>query len=325
MANSTETKELKRVSELWFEDADVIFQAGRKLFRVHRSILSARSPVFRDMFSVPPPIHEAGTSTEETLDGCTLIQLPDSEDDVLPFFLAIFDSSYFDSPPLEVSMDVVISILRLAHKYDVKFLSRRAIAHLNPVFPTEMVTFYYPSGTTTNEPRNDAMKLSLFEVMEVAFKADVSWILPSAFLWTVELKLSTILKSDQWNYLSPDLQEGYIINRERYIQARERAMDWLHVLPSKDGCSSPARCAEMKQWYVDRSQELVDTSGKILFFPPGSPRRHRLELTFCSRCASDAAKLSEQAVKKLWDNCPKYLGLHGWDMLIKEKADFMAS
>ncbi len=63
-----------KVPELWFTDADVVFQAGAKLFRVHRSILSARSTVFKDMFSIPHPNSERVVNED---DSYTLIHLPD--------------------------------------------------------------------------------------------------------------------------------------------------------------------------------------------------------------------------------------------------------
>lgn len=79
----------EKVQELWFDDADAIFRTGSKAFRVHRSILSARSTIFADMFSVPQGTQTlAAMSTKPTI-----IDLPDAEMDVYFFFLAIFDAS----------------------------------------------------------------------------------------------------------------------------------------------------------------------------------------------------------------------------------------
>lgn len=81
---------LEKVPELWFADADVVFQAGPKLFRVHRSILSARSTIFNDLFSVPHPDSERVVNADEG--SYTHIHLPDDATDVHRFFLAIFDA-----------------------------------------------------------------------------------------------------------------------------------------------------------------------------------------------------------------------------------------
>lgn len=79
----------EKVPELWFTDADVVFKAGTKLFRVHRGILSARSTVFNDMFSLP---HTNGERIVNSDDSYINIHLPDDSTDVHHFFLAIFDA-----------------------------------------------------------------------------------------------------------------------------------------------------------------------------------------------------------------------------------------
>ena len=80
-----------RVLELWFEDANVIFQAESSLFRVHKGILQARSSVFRDMFALP---QATAPPESDLMDGCILIQLPDAAKDIHYFFLAIgYDAS----------------------------------------------------------------------------------------------------------------------------------------------------------------------------------------------------------------------------------------
>ncbi len=78
---------LEKVPELWFADADVVFQAGEKLFRVHRSILSARSSIFNDMFSVPQPDTERIVNAG---DSYVHIHLPDDATDVTPILLGHF-------------------------------------------------------------------------------------------------------------------------------------------------------------------------------------------------------------------------------------------
>ena len=80
-----------RVLGLWFEDANVIFQAENSLFRVHKGILQAHSSVFRDMFAIPQTTTPLDS---DVMDGCTFIQLPDVAEDIRCFFLAIgYDAS----------------------------------------------------------------------------------------------------------------------------------------------------------------------------------------------------------------------------------------
>lgn len=41
--------------EVWLDDGNVVLVAGGTAFRVHQSILSRNSDIFRDMFTVPQP------------------------------------------------------------------------------------------------------------------------------------------------------------------------------------------------------------------------------------------------------------------------------
>jgi hypothetical protein len=60
-----------------FDDGNVMIKVGCKQFRVHRSVLSAQSPVFRDMFSLCD-VSESGSIAGELPE----VSLSDSEEDV---------------------------------------------------------------------------------------------------------------------------------------------------------------------------------------------------------------------------------------------------
>lgn len=73
-------------SEIWFDDGSVVLQAENTQFRVHRSMLSRHSEVFRDMFTMPHPAGEA------LVEGCPLVCLPmDSAEDVKNMLTALYD------------------------------------------------------------------------------------------------------------------------------------------------------------------------------------------------------------------------------------------
>ncbi|KAJ7661176.1 hypothetical protein B0H17DRAFT_953746, partial [Mycena rosella] len=124
---------LHRVEELWFEDDNLIIRAEDSLFRVSRGVLAARSPVFRAMlFGMPQP----NPGNAVTMYGCPMIQLPHRAADVEYFLKAIFDSEFFLPPPEKSLFCVVLGVLRLAHEYDVKFLLKRALLHLETFYPS---------------------------------------------------------------------------------------------------------------------------------------------------------------------------------------------
>ena len=74
-----------RPTELWFDDGNNVIQAGNYQFRIHRSILSARSPVLRRIFSEPVP---EGT---KSIEGCPVMCLQDHGEYLKNFLMAIYD------------------------------------------------------------------------------------------------------------------------------------------------------------------------------------------------------------------------------------------
>lgn len=85
---------------LWFHDGNVILQAGFSLFKLHTSILGARSAVL-DKFLNWGQVSESSAAT--FLEGCVLeghrvVKLADNGPDAKHFFLAIYDSGSVLTP-----------------------------------------------------------------------------------------------------------------------------------------------------------------------------------------------------------------------------------
>jgi hypothetical protein len=70
---------------LWFEDGNVVLQAGGMLFRVHRTILAKTSPVLKDMLDVPEQ------PSRNIVDGCLTIHLSDAGKDVEHFLTVLYN------------------------------------------------------------------------------------------------------------------------------------------------------------------------------------------------------------------------------------------
>ena len=82
---TSRSEPIQRPASLWFDDGNHVIQAENYHFRIHRSILSARSPVLRRLFSEPVP---EGT---ESIEGCPVTHLQDRGEDVKNFLMAIYD------------------------------------------------------------------------------------------------------------------------------------------------------------------------------------------------------------------------------------------
>lgn len=73
----------------WFEDGNLVVQAGSKRFRIHRGVLAKASPIFGDML-----IAGDATASRDVYDGCPIVELlgddPEGIENVLK---ALYDRS----------------------------------------------------------------------------------------------------------------------------------------------------------------------------------------------------------------------------------------
>ncbi|KAJ7142085.1 hypothetical protein C8R43DRAFT_1131078 [Mycena crocata] len=148
----TALTEPQRVQDLWFEDGNIVIQAGNSQFRVFRGILAARSPVFEDMFSLPQP------ADSEAVDGCPCFR-------------------FFKPYPYSTEFNIIFGCLRLGQKYEVDSLRRRALVHFSSRYATSLSEYVVPQPSWNRE--HDAE--GHIEVIQLARVATAPWILPLAF------------------------------------------------------------------------------------------------------------------------------------------------
>ncbi|KAJ7165467.1 hypothetical protein C8R43DRAFT_878512 [Mycena crocata] len=157
-------------SDIWFKDGTVVLQAERTLFRVYRGVLASQSSIFHDTFGMPQP------AEEPLYEGCPILVLQDSPDDVRSFLLAIHDAGYFINSPVN-GIQTLSGLLRLATKYDVGHLRDRMISILASIYPTslpEWVLRQCPAGYEEHDGDD-------FIALNLALEVDVYVILPSIY------------------------------------------------------------------------------------------------------------------------------------------------
>ena len=70
------TSNLRKESDVWFSDGSIVIAAADNVaFRVHKSILSRRSEIFSDLFS----LLNADEATSETTEACPVVRVSDSD------------------------------------------------------------------------------------------------------------------------------------------------------------------------------------------------------------------------------------------------------
>ncbi|KAJ6480323.1 hypothetical protein C8R45DRAFT_1005190 [Mycena sanguinolenta] len=305
---------LHRVPELWFEDDNLILRAENTLFRVSKGVLAARSSVFRDMLSFPQSRNSNGEDEEDVIEGCPVVRLHDAPQDVTCFLRAIFDSSFFEPPPAKTDLAAITGILRLSHKYDVQYLRRRALLHLDTGYPTSLAV-YEVSGSETFS--SDGLDDSLLTI-HCASEVNATWLLPTAFYFLCYSDLPLILASPRWPLLSPVDQATALAAYTRQRLACPPVLPFLRI-PFTEGCTSLDRCSAYRAAY------LLDVQSWNISDPLGSYKEWSpFEGKICGYCLAESEKYHRAARRGLWEELPGIYGLPGWEVLERMKAEALA-
>jgi len=108
------------------DDADIVLRASRcetpREFRVHKTILSIASPVFKDMFDIPQPV----SPTTPTGAATPVIDLDDTSEDLENFLRMIYPFGFPTTPTL----DAISRALVILDKYQVQGASLRPLRSL---------------------------------------------------------------------------------------------------------------------------------------------------------------------------------------------------
>ncbi|KAF8125526.1 hypothetical protein K438DRAFT_1012961 [Mycena galopus ATCC 62051] len=287
--------EPKRVEDLWFSDAALILRAEDTLFRVHSGILGARSSVFRDMLVFP---QLPSGPDEDTVDGIVVVRLHDSEAEVEVFLRAIFDSGFFKPPPFAVDFTTVIGVMRLAHKYDVPYLFRRALSHLDSIYPTDFSAFI---ALKTEKTEHHITEYYSCESDRATLQA--------ASEGCVDFEDAVALDT-----LDPRHKEICLAAMSDFSRAAASTHRFLKDLPDSC-CVQVSQCKELiamahytLTWLSYEGYELDPLSNWAL---------GDMDETACSACIPFGRKEFEEEQNRFWNDLPHIFKLPEWTELIE--------
>ncbi|KAJ7604133.1 hypothetical protein FB45DRAFT_851340 [Roridomyces roridus] len=330
-----------RAPELWFEDGNIVIQAENSQFRVHRGILAACSPVFQDMLSFPQP------PDSDLVDGCPIVRLPDSAEEVDVFLKALFQPNYFMPFPAKTEYAIIRGCLRLGNKYGVDHLRIRALVHLSSRYRTSLAEWdavsyesVFRSSGQTPRPLSEIAswpKVTAFadgiSLIQLAREVGALWLLPTAFYrlasgWGNNLPepgRDLLFERIQTNLESPDLVAfvtGY------GLQSQAAAADMLLAIflrpVNVPGCPSTESCTRLRIMAANFSREFLGMC-------PADPlkiemwrimlKEENTRLEFCSVCGAALQEVHKAARQAFWDKLPSMYGLPPWEELEKMKVE----
>ncbi|KAJ6575563.1 hypothetical protein DFH09DRAFT_1361754 [Mycena vulgaris] len=295
--------ELVRSAEFWFDDGTVVLQVENTLYRVYRGLLSSRSTVFYDTFSIPQP-----TEDGNEIEGCPVIQLHDSAKDFTRFLKALHQYGAYPLPCPVAGMNELVSVLRLSDKYDVPVLRDSMLSIMSLIYPS---TFdKWPTRTTP--PGYRALTSDDLVALAIAVKMEIRSVLPVVMY---DLCCSTELASGNASTRrikigDAEYRDKCIAAIPRLMAAQKAGLGYL-TRDEDNNCGSPAECdAERLRWLA---LELEDP---VLDPLAEEAEESWLSFALCPPCLGAAKVAHIDARRKLWDALPDIFGLGTWEELL---------
>lgn len=256
MADTTSGEGHIHDPDFYFEDGNIVLSAkytenDTAFFRLHKSILVKHSPVFADMFAMPPP------PTTDQYDGVPLVEMPDDANALRDFIAFLYDP---ECVPVHTRVSTIYStglhrrisgilnrqdftpeIMKptlLAKKYQVDWICNLVASQLLKRWPTtlegwdavnedveneEVRTMYGPWDPTWED---GTLTLRQFpepvSSIRLARECGVPAVLPFAFLHLLRLPLEDEPDFPTGNPLLPSQEDWH-----RLALARERIGKWF--------------------------------------------------------------------------------------------------
>ncbi|KAF5312195.1 hypothetical protein D9619_003820 [Psilocybe cf. subviscida] len=217
---------LQKINNIWFDDGNLVVIAGRKVFRLYQGLLARRSPVLRDMLSIPQP--EASTAIDDAdrtviqalnldVKDCAVVRFTDKPQEVEWFLSGFLGDSLITQ--YSANIPALTGILRLATKYEVNFLRKWAVVRLEQLMsitsdpdPDELIQLM------RREEKDKKWMNGLFPLIDVAITVGVPWVLPGVFWRLQAASLVNILYHPEWKEFPEGRKSQFLLCRE-YAQA----------------------------------------------------------------------------------------------------------
>lgn len=147
------------------------------------------------------------------------------------------------SPPTKTEGDVVVAVLRLAHKYDVHFLRRCALEHLSTMFCMSLEDYH--DGSTASYTFHSFAD-GVLKTIKVLVEVDALWMLPDAYYSLFSPGLQAILSAGaSWDGLgkSEKTNRLRLFSHSVQMQPCTTSLSFLSLSSIEDPpCKDPRIC-----------------------------------------------------------------------------------
>ncbi|KAL1664694.1 hypothetical protein GGF50DRAFT_114845 [Schizophyllum commune] len=308
-------------SDVWLHDGSIVLQAENTQFKIYEGLLARHSQIFADMIAVVHPQND-----EHTVEGCNVVVLSDSAQDVRFMLLWLLDPRPYTSKP---TVSNILSALRMGHKYMVVPLWDDAVERLQAEFPSTLEAFHARnaevwSAILPEDKQNDILRLS-----EAVRDARLNTLLPMVYYRVLQACSLTIISNGgaERNAETPTCIS--LESRVMLLAARARVIEDYRMsqnrftLYGSDECDQEEECAEVrnscKLMIWSRLTGFgVATSDPALNILSKWSKEEQTKLRLrglCVRCIQEMEETYEGNQEITWQKLPSYFGLCAWEEL----------
>ncbi|KZP23502.1 hypothetical protein FIBSPDRAFT_930555 [Athelia psychrophila] len=310
-------------SDMWFEDGNIVLQAERTQFKVHRGTLVQNSSVFSDMLSFPQPPGPASM-----VEGCPVVQLSDSANDMTFVLKALFQRGFAPTgKPLEI--EIVAAFLRLGKKYDIEVLRVEALERIFTEVPTTLDEMLYngikptrliAEGEAICYPYTNSFPWPA--ILNLAREHDLQSVIPLALYECCCLFDEASLYSyEEMAKLNISANDQVVIAAAAKCMVElqnETTFSWTGAQSEMLGlCPTPELCAR-DVLHILRQEFLVGVHIR------GTEPWKYSSSRFCEHCRINGEIEQSRGRQKFWDSLPELFGLNNWREVSPEREQLLA-
>ncbi|KAI1787715.1 hypothetical protein LXA43DRAFT_1028058 [Ganoderma leucocontextum] len=302
-------------TEVWLHDGNIVVISKNIAFRVHKSVLSLHSEVFRDLFLLPPP---PGDEQSTSFEGCPTVRMPDTPEDLRHLLLVVCcgkDYYHENDEIVPVPCKVLCSLIRMGHKYAIPKVLNDALSRLKRYYTSDLSLWddqdrrgrYVTVGAKDHIP-----------TIQVAHLTNTPSILPSAFLdmaYFAEDDIVTLSKCGAQCQcgLSPELVRQALRGKAAIIANITGRLLAIHTVVPASKCPTPERCT-MVAHQVLRTEIWMGgfrtkCSIVTVFQPLCAWYWREVKDRLCPSCMNASRTTDEDLRKSEWKELPRFFSL----------------
>ncbi|KLO08393.1 hypothetical protein SCHPADRAFT_1000973 [Schizopora paradoxa] len=325
----------KPFEALWFSDGNVILATDTYLFKVHKSMLSSQSSVFRDMFDLPLVGDSQGPSegdrgiVPETYDGLPLVKLADEKGEELAYLLrAVYERQFYHRDDARTPLKVVTSLLVLSTKYDFEHIRKDVIFQISKHYPMTLDE-YCAIDDDKSQLFGMDRKDCHFPLLGAAFTAQVEPLLPILYYAASHFYAGDIFQAFTSGTIAMECCKTLFNGRESLqsstnlsVASMRESLAQIRSLNKDKACQTQGCTLDVPDDHQTPFSSFLNTSDQK--YVGGQQIIKSFFPQLCSNCFSECAKYAESERSLTWAWIPMAFAHSKWEDIHKELEELLS-